>query len=326
MKKVIKYVLLAVSFILIVFTSCEKDCDCPESTYYTYSQYDLDKSIVGINTTNVSTAFETVFSKTITDSVERADFSQVFVNAARFYEDESGYFFIETLNDAWVVAHINPDIIATSRINIQDDYGKYFIKEMVETVTYSGYGFVEYFRLNPSTDAYERKLSFVTSIPSASWFIGTGFYGGSSETYYSESEAQELIILEATRTMANGLSGIFSSIYTNESERVPFCQDFIDHIRFFDDGSGYFFIADMNGTIIAHGENVDLQGVNHYDLQDTQGAYIIRDMIDIINSSESGYYRYYWNNPATGEVSKKTSFIAKIPNSDYFIACGFYMD
>ncbi len=290
------------------------------------SQYELDKSLVEINTTNASTGFETVFTKTISDSTERAHFSQAFINAARFYDDESGYFFVVTLDDAWVVAHIDPDLIGTSQINLQDENGKFYIQEMVETVMYTGYGFVEYYRNNPSTQLDERKLSFVTSIPSAEWFIGTGFYGGPSDTYYSSLDAQQLILLEVTNTMAKGISGIFDNIYSEEDARIEFCRDFIDHMRFFDDGSGYFFIVDLDGIVIAHGSTPALEGENVIDLQDTQGAYFIKDMIDIVNQSGFGYYEYYWENPASGNEEKKVTYVTQILGTDYFIGAGFYVN
>ncbi len=318
------FIIFIGSILLLAIESCT--CDCPAPAEPMVSQYDLDKYVVEVNTTNASTAFESVFSKNIIDSTERATFSQVFVNAARFYDDESGYFFIETLNDAWVVAHINPDLIATSRIDIQDENGKFFIREIVETVTYSGYGFVEYYRKNPSTEEIERKLSFVTAIPSAQWFIGTGFYGGPSSTYYSSYDVQKIVLKEATETMGKGIAGIFDNIYSEEEIRINFCRDFIDHIRFFDNGSGYFFINDLNGMTIAHGENHELEGVNNYDLQDSRGAYIIRDMINIVESSGSSYYEYYWLNPASGNEEVKVSYVSRITGTDYFIGAGFYVN
>ncbi len=308
---------------LFIIKSCT-NCNCPTPADPLVSQYNLDKSLVEINTSNASTGFETVFTKTISDSTERADFSQAFVDAARFYDDESGYFFIETLNDAWVVAHINHDLIGTSRINIEDENGKLFIQEMVETVIYTGYGYVEYYRKNPSTALIERKMSFVTSISSAEWFIGTGFYGGPSNTYYNDFDAQQIILREVTRTIANGISGIFDNIYSDEDDRIEFCSDFIDHIRFFDDGSGYFFIVDLDGIVIAHGSTPTLEGENVIDLQDTQGAYIIQDMIDIVNQFGSGFYEYYWNDPVTGNEEPKKAFVYKIPGIDYFIGSGVY--
>lgn len=309
----------------LTFESCS-ECNCPEPSGSLISQYELDKTIVQINTVNVATGFETVFSKTITDSTQRAHFSQAFVDSALFYNDKSGYFFIETLNDAWVIAHISHDLIGTSRINIQDETGKYFIREMVEKVRYSGSGFVGYYKKNYATNVTERKLSFVTSIPAAQWFIGTGVYGNPGSDYYDAVEAQKIILKEVTLTLAHGFAGIFDKIYTTENDRILFCRDFIDHIHFFDNGSGYFFISDFNGINIAHGADTTNQGQNHYDLQDIHGAYFIRDMIDIAKNSGSGYYKYYWINPVTEKEGEKIVFVNRIPNTDYFIASGFYMD
>ena len=309
--------------ILTTFYSCKSD-ECVEPQDMV-SQYELDKAIVETNTTNVATGFETVFSEMISDSTERATFSQEFVDAARFYNDNSGYFFVETLNNAWVVAIVDHDLIGTSRINAQDINGKYFIQEIVETVRYSGYGFVEYYRENPSTEAIERKLSFVTSIPSAQWFIGTGFYGDPPEKFYEPLDAQKNILMEVTATMGKGISRILESIYTDEENGAEFCRTMVDHIKFFDNGSGYFFINDFNGINIAHGADADHEGQNDYDLQDTHGGYIIRDMIDIAKNSGSGYYQYYWNNPATGTEQTKITYVVQIPNTDYFIGAGFYV-
>jgi len=322
--KTYKTIALPILF-LIFFTveSCRKS-NCPIPTSSLVSQYDLNKSIAAINTTNVATGFETVFSKTIFDSASRAQFSQSFVAAARFYEDESGYFFIETLNGAWMVAHINTDLIGTQRYNISDINGKYFIREMVEVVRYTGYGFVEYYRKNPISGAIERKLSFVTSIPSAQWFIGSGFYGGPTYKYYEPIDANKLIIKEVTNTLSSGFSGVFQNFYTQPDDRILFCRDFVDHIRFFDDGSGYFFINDLNGINIANGEDAEHQGQNDYDLKDTHGTYIIRDMIDIVKTKGSGYYEYYWTNPASGKEEVKIVYVVRIPNTEYFIGSGFY--
>ena len=97
-------------------------------------------------------------------------------------------------------------------------------------------------------------------------------------------------------------------------------------MRFFDDGSGYFFIVDLDGIVIAHGSTTALEGENVIDLQDTQGAYFIKDMIDIVNQSGFGYYEYYWNNPASGNEEKKVTYVTQIPGTNYFIGAGFYVN
>jgi len=323
MKTVYKYTIVILIFLLIF--SCNKaDDDQQIVAYKPVLEYDLNKNIVSTNTTNVAAGFETVFSESLLDSIERATFSQVFVNGARFYDDGSGYFYIETLDNAWVIAHINAAIIGTSRINVQDDYGKYFIQEMVEKVRYSGHGFVEYFRINPSNQVYERKLGYVTNIPSAQWFIGTGFYGEKGTRKFTEIEAKKLILKETTQTLANGISALLIELYPNIDDAISFCRAFIDHIRFFDDGSGYFFINDFTGVNIAHGANEAGQGNNDYNIQDVNGAYIIQDMINLVQENNSAYYEYTWENPSGGELNKKTTYVTQIPGTQFFIGSGFY--
>jgi cytochrome c len=324
-KSVIAYFIIILSF-LIIFQSCCDDCECPQPTDAYISQYTVDKTIVDVNTTNVATGIESVFSMDIIDSLTRAHFCQTFVDAARFYEDESGYFFIETLDNAWVVAHINHDLIGTSRIDIVDENGTYFIKNMVETVAYSGYGFVEYYRKNPSSGDIDRKLSFVTSIPSAQWFIGTGFYGDPPDYYYSYYDANRIVLSHVTNTMAKGIGAIIEEMYPAEEEKIEFCRSFIDHIRFFDNSSGYFFINDLDGICIAHATHPEFEGEDQIDLQDTHGAYIIRDMIERVKNNGSGYYSYFWKNPTTGEDELKTTYVIDIPGTNYFIGAGFYLD
>ena len=313
--------------LLLLITGCPIfDCDCPTPGPPMISQYKLDKMIVEINTTNVSTGTESVFTSGLTDSTLRAAFCQTFVDYARFYTDGSGYFFIETLDNAWVVAHINHDLIGTSRIDIKDENETYFIKNMVQTVIYSGYGFVEYYRKNPASGLIDRKLSFVTSIPSAEWFIGTGFYGDPPENYYTNNEVYATIVMESTNTMAKGIGGILKEIYTTEEEGVNFCRTMVDHIRFFENSSGYFFIIDMEGLCIAQGATPELEGENLIDLQDTQGNYFIRNMIDLVTASGSGTVDYTWNNPASGKDEIKSTYVVQIPETNYIIGAGYYMN
>ena len=312
--------ILFVLFGLLFLSTCKKETII--NNYDAVSQYELDKAIVQTNTTNVATGFNDIFSTMIFDSTERAHFCQAFVNDALFFDDESGYFFIETLDDAWVVAHVNPDLIGTCRINIQDVYGKYFIQDLVSTVQYIGYGFVEYFHNNPANSETERKLSFVTGIPSADFFIGCGFYGDPPEHYYEKLEANKIITETVVKTMAKGIGGIFDNYYSDSVQRVEFCRKFVRHIRFSDTQSGYFFIYDFDGYNVALAPQPELEGQNLYDYQDSHGNYVIRDLIQIAKDDNSGFYEYYWNNPNTGNEELKQSFVIKIPGIDYFIGSG----
>ncbi|TSA30546.1 MAG: hypothetical protein D4R67_00270 [Bacteroidetes bacterium] len=309
----------------IMVISCGKNTQ-PYVIENWVSQYTLDKSIVEVNTTNTATGFETVFQTMIPDSTGRAQFCQAFIEPVRFYRDNSGYFYVESYR-AWMVAHaIKPDLIGTYRMDVQDANGKFYVKDMVNTVIYTGYGFVEYYFENPSTGKTERKLGFVKSIPSAEFFIGSGFYGDPPAVYYEPSDAKMTSAREATLVMALGIGGVFSNYYPDTNERVQFCRKLIDYIRFFDDQSGYFFIYDFNCVNVAHGTQKNLQGQNLYDYQDSRGNYVIRDLVAVAKGpTGEGYYKYWWNNPVSKQEEPKLAYVMKIPGINYFIGSGIYL-
>ncbi|RNC79906.1 MAG: hypothetical protein ED557_12280 [Balneola sp.] len=309
----------------VFFAACNvNDSDDDEEMI---SLFDLNKEIVEFNVTSTSTGLGSVFTSMATDSASRVQLSQAYVSESTFFPDESGYFFIETLDSALVIAHLNESLIGTIRYYAQDLNGKYHVQEIINTVNTSGSGFVEYYFTNPASGNGEDKLSYVTSLPPTDWFIGAGFYytDETQNTMYSIDEANEIVVQDLVETNARGFSEVFSSIYTDEQDRIAFSQAFVDDITFFDDQSGYFFIVEFEGLVIAHGNDEELEGVDNWDLQDSQGAYIVRDMSSIAQSNAgSGFYEYYWPNPTTGEDEQKKSFVMTIPGTEYFIAAGVY--
>lgn len=332
MKKPIVSFLISFSLVIILFDSCTKTCDCYTESYANMiSEQNLKKSIIKVNSTNFATGFETLFENTgfftnmYSDSTSNAQMCQAVINPVRFFEDESGYFFVESYN-AWMVAHATkPELIGTYRYNVTDINGKYYVRDMVTDIKYKGYGFVEYYFDHPVTGIETKKLSFVKSIPVAEFFIGTGYYEFDQKRYYTKAEAAIAIVENVTLSMAEGIGGGFE-IISDSMQKVDFCREIIDHIRFFDNQSGYFFIYDFSCVNVAHGTQKNLQGENLYNYQDSQGNYVIRGLVDVVVSSGSGYYDYYWNNPVTGNEEPKKAFVVKIPGADYFIGSGIYFE
>ncbi len=294
--------------------------------YDKVSDYDLKKNIVQTNTTVTATGFETVFSELITDSASQAALCQAFIEPIRFLDDGSGYYFVESYN-AWMVAHASkPELIGRYRMEIQDDYGKYYVKDMVSTVRHIGYGFVDYYFNNPATNTSERKLTFVKSIPSAEFFIGAGFYSFEESKLHTAYEGDLAIVEWLTKSMAEGIGGVFEHSITDSLARVDFCRKMIDNVRYFDNQSGYFFIYDYNCVNVAHGIQKNLQGENLYDYQDSQGNYVIRGLLEVVENQGSGYYTYYWNNPVSSTEEPKQAFVLGIPGTSYFIGSGIYLE
>lgn len=321
---------IIVMSLLLITTSCSTKCDCnPNPIDNMVSEYDILKTVVQVNATNFATGIETYYENAYQtenmfyDSAANAEFCQAIINPVRFFNDESGYFFVENYN-AWMIAHpITPELVGTNRYDIQDFNGKYYVRDMVETIKYKGYGFVDYYFENPSSGLVSRKLAFVKAVPALNYFIGTGFYEPQTSYYFTKEEAALAVVENATKSMAEGLSGGFE-LYADSMAKVEFCRSFINNIRFFDNQSGYFFIYDYNCVNVAHGTQKNLQGENLYNYQDTKGNYVIRGLLDVVKTHGAGYYEYYWNNPETGNEEPKTAFVYKIPGIDYFIGSGIY--
>lgn len=313
--------------LLFITSSCKLDCDCyPYVNEDLVTEYDILKTVVQVNTTNFATGIETYYENSYQmeyDSAAKAAFCQALINPVRYFSDESAYFFVET-NNAWMIAHpVKPELVGTYRYDIQDLNGKYYVRDMVETIKYKGYGFVDYYFENPISGLESRKLAFVKSIPALNFFIGSGFYEPQTTYYFTKEDAALSVVENVTKSMAEGLAGGFE-LYADSMVKVEFCRSFIDNIRFFDNQSGYFFIYDYNCVNVAHGTQKDLQGENLYNYQDSQGTFVIRGLLDVIETHGSGYFEYYWNNPETGKEEPKTAFVYKIPGIDYFIGSGIY--
>jgi len=95
----------------------------------------------------------------------------------------------------------------------------------------------------------------------------------------------------------------------------------------FDLGKGYFFITHLDGTEVLFSDKPEIEGLNILDIRDTEGNYVIRDMINIIKENEEGYYEYFWTKPnETGNDHKKIAYIKSLGFYDWFIGTGVYVE
>ena len=92
-------------------------------------------------------------------------------------------------------------------------------------------------------------------------------------------------------------------------------------------GSGYYFIVGHDGVSHLHADHPDFEGTNVLDLQDTQGQFIIRDMVDISRHTGEGFYAYDWTKPGvSGKSHKKISYIKLFEPLGWFIGTGLYVE
>jgi signal transduction histidine kinase len=96
-----------------------------------------------------------------------------------FTRDER-YIFACDYNGRALALPYQPELIGTSRINIQDPNGVYFIQQIID-VARSGNGFTYYICPDPSRNMTPTlKLSYVANVD-GTWFLGSGIYAKGEE-------------------------------------------------------------------------------------------------------------------------------------------------
>jgi signal transduction histidine kinase len=95
----------------------------------------------------------------------------------------------------------------------------------------------------------------------------------------------------------------------------------------FNNGRGYFFATGLDGKEILFADQPELEGQSMLETRDTGGAYVIRDMIELVRREGEGYYRYTWTKPnAQGNDFPKIAYLKYFAPFDGFIGTGEYLD
>ncbi|WP_372932259.1 cache domain-containing protein [Mariniphaga sediminis] len=309
-------------FVLLGLFSCNKNNEAPSAGLYTKN--DASTQVVQTIASNLGTGSNSVFGNLITDSTTQTSFCRDFTQAARFFANESGYVFVESLN-GYSIAHPGmPGQEGTFTMDQTDAYGKPIVVEMINLAHYVGFGFLEYAWQEPVTQIIEKKLTFVKEIPASHWYTGSGFYLQADLPLMSAQEVNNLVVVNAVDAMAKGLGAVLTAQYTDSLKGVEVMRTFLQHIRFFDDLSGYYYVIDFSGYNVVQPPNPAIQGTDEWNIQDSHGNYLVQGLIATAQSG-GGFYEYYWTNYQTGEDELKRAYVKQIPGYNYLIGSGTYM-
>ena len=112
----------------------------------------------------------------------------------------------------------------------------------------------------------------------------------------------------------------------SKKEILKMTKDALRDIRF-NEGRGYFFIYNIDGTNILLPPRQDLEGKNLINLKDAKGAFTIRDMKDLVLKNNESFYSWWWYKPNEKNFqSKKIGFVKYFAPLDCFIGTGEYVE
>ncbi|WP_051299881.1 cache domain-containing protein [Methylobacter luteus] len=84
----------------------------------------------------------------------------------------------------------------------------------------------------------------------------------------------------------------------------------------------YIFVYDMNGFNIVLPAFPNLEGRDLLDLKDTQGKQLIREMLEVIQTSGSGWVDYMWPKPGESVSMQKSAYVTKAKMGDRWLLVG----
>jgi two-component system cell cycle sensor histidine kinase/response regulator CckA len=148
---------------------------------------------------------------------------------------------------------------------------------------------------------------------------------------YKKSQAEERL-KKIIKDRTNEAYDIALNLYNQHqagksaSEIEKMIKDALRPIRY-NNQRGYYFITRLDGVEILFADRPEMEELNLIDLQDTQGKFVIRDMIDIIRKSGEGFYRYTWTKPkSVGKDFPKIAYIRHFEPLNWLIGTGEYLD
>ncbi|MGD2028403.1 MAG: cache domain-containing protein [Desulfobacterales bacterium] len=210
------------------------------------------------------------------------------------FESGSGYYFATRLDGVEMLFADKPEMEGLNLLDFQDTRGQYVIKDMIDMAKQSGEGFYEYHWTKPDSEGNDfKKISFIKRFEPYDWFIGTGLY-------VDDVEGQ---------IKANLLSAI---------SRIRFGKE------------GYIFINRLNGDALVSNGKL-FSGTKKlwevFDKDPEKMKDIFEKEYDAALKPE-GDYIYYSHVKLTtpNKESPKASFIYGIPDLQWLVGAGVYLD
>ena len=121
----------------------------------------------------------------------------------------------------------------------------------------------------------------------------------------------------------HSIEDIVRHVKPGDTESEESIKRMLNGLTYGDDG--YFFVYDPEGVNLVHPIQPELVGKNLHDLQDVNGKYVIKDLLQIAKEG-GGFYQYVWRKPSKGEVEDKLSYVVQIPELGWMMGTGLYID
>src|SRR3989339_332124 len=201
-----------------------------------------------------------------------------------------GYYFAFNMDGTEELFADRPEMEGKNMLEVRGARGEFVVRDMIALLKAEGKGFYSYTWSKPGETGPEHmKIAYVKYFEPYGWGIGTGEY-----VEDVEKEIQEEVL-----------------------ERIS-------TLRFEDDG--YFFGSIYGGRPLFTNGKITRGTETVWDLTDPKGVKIIQEQNRAAKAPGGGFVTYFWQKPGSETLSPKLSYVIGIPEWEWLIGAGVYLD
>ena len=236
-----------------------------------------------------------------------------FNNKTGAFVDGELYIYAFDFNGTCIAHPFESDWIDENKFNETDSNGILATGNMIN-VARGGKGFTYFIFPNPAHDNKdELKLGYVMKV-NDNWWLGSGLYLSDTSAYFNQSERDELVayVDEALQ-------------FARDNGKQKSLEVFNDPTGNFNRDGRYIFAYDYEGLTLALPYEHELIGTRRIDVQDPNGVYFIRQMIDVAEAG-NGFLCYIYPDPSRNMTQVlKLSYAADVDGT-WFLGSGIYSE
>lgn len=161
-------------------------------------------------------------------------------------------------------------------------------------------------------------------------FFGILFKFITNEIVKVAEEQRKHVLVQFVSMAKNTINPVIKSYKTHQiskSNALDSIRSIVRLMRYNDqNGENYIFMSDYNGKMLVQPYQPQNENSNQINLQDLNGKYIIRELIQAAKSPEkSGFVTYFYYPPNSKEAEEKLAYVMGIPELECYIGTGVYM-
>ena len=89
-------------------------------------------------------------------------------------------------------------------------------------------------------------------------------------------------------------------------------------------GEIYVNVVSDKGLRLIYAPKPAAENMDVLQAQDTDGKFIVKEILEVAKTKGEGWVQYRWINPATNEIAGKTTYVKSVPEREVVVYVGAY--